>query len=251
MTVGRALPRDIQLLAGPLRRERASRRTGEFLVGEAGRFVAEWKRSRCITAQRVPMPLPRNQGVHPVGSEIQTCFLSFRFQCSGNEAVPSIAEYQVQVQGNLIVGGALLELEDHWRIDSDGYASSDGEEGTEVASGREVHPLFHFQRGGHAQDRFAGSAGFVPGLHTKLCEGDWKGLMQCVSPRIPSMPLDPILAIDFCIAQHDGGLWRRLRNVPEYFGRIEAAQKRLWIPFLEGLDKWGGRRKWLGELIVV
>ena len=75
--------------------------------------------------------------------------------------------------------------------------------------------------------------------------------MQYPGPRIASLPLDPILAIDYCIAQNDGSLWKRLRNVPEYFTVIEGSQERLWKPFLNGLSVRATRRRWLGPLIIV
>lgn len=56
--------------------------------------------------------------------------------------------------------------------------------------------------------------------------------MQSPGPRVPVIPLDPILAIDFCLSQNDGVIWRRLRNFPEYLDLIESAQTRLWLPFL-------------------
>jgi hypothetical protein len=60
----------------------------------------------------------------------------------------------------------------------------------------------------------------------------------------------PILAIDFAISQHDGGVWRRLRAVPEYLGIVEKAQLRLWTPFFDALTSRQGRRRWIGPLII-
>ena len=101
------------------------------------------------------------------------------------------------------------------------------------------------------RDAFAAEPEFVPSMHTHLGEGLWKSLMQYPGPRIASLPLDPILAIDYCIAQNDGSLWKRLRNVPEYFTVIEGSQERLWKPFLNGLSVRATRRRWLGPLIIV
>jgi hypothetical protein len=117
------------------------------------------------------------------------------------------------VEGYLDAGGALFDLQDHWRLDTDMYAPCR----RVVADGngnpsKEPHPLFHFQRGGHAQDAFA-AADFLPANPCSIL-GVWKGLMQSPGPRIPIVPLDPILAIDFCLSQNDGLVWRRLRNFP-------------------------------------
>ena len=119
-----------------------------------------------------------------------------------------------------------------------------------ASEGREPHPRFHFQRGGHAQDAFAAQQGFVPSQGTALAQGDWRALMQYPGPRIPSLPFDPILAIDFCIAQNDGPLWKQLRALPEYRGLVEASQIELWKPFIERLNDPAGRRDWLGPVVA-
>lgn len=245
------LPGQLGRFAAMLRREPDTLRTAEFIDTEAGRFQAEWRSERSVSAQRMPLPLPRDQGLHPVGCKLQDCYLSFRFEES-DERAPRRAEFQVHVEGFLIAGDALIELQDHWRIDSEVLPSLPrrADQGR-LPESREPHPSFHFQRGGYAQDAFAATAGFVPGRQTNLGEGSWRSLMQYSGPRIASLPFDPVLAIDFCIAQNDGPLWKRLRNVPEYFSVIEEAQERLWRPFLEALSTRDARRRWLGTLAVV
>ena len=225
-----------------LRREDGTRQTADFIITEAGRLQAEWVANHRLSAVGMPMPLPRDQGLHPVGCELQACTLSFRFEAS-RHAELVCAEFQMQVEGWLVAGDSMIELQDHWRIDTV-PAEHEGLE-------RESHPRFHFQRGGHAQTSFAGLNGFVPGLQTPMSAGNWRGLMQYQGPRVPSLPFDPILAIDFCVAQNDGPLWTRLRNVPEYFNVVEAAQRRLWRPFLESMATAEGRRRWLGALVTV
>jgi len=221
------LPGQLARFATMLRREADTRRTAEFIETASGRFQADWWATRSVSAQRMPLPLPRDQGLHPVGCEIQGCYLSFRFEQS-DDGVLRRAEFQVQVEGLLIAGDTLIELQDHWRIDSEVLAPPrHPTEQENITEGREPHPSFHFQRGAHAQDAFAAMEGFVPARHVDLGEGSWRGLMQYPAPRIASLPFDPVLAIDFCIAQNDGPLWKRLRNVPEYFAVIEEAQSRL------------------------
>ena len=240
MTAWTEVPGQLGRFAAVLRRQSETRATADHLLSQAGKFEADWKASRTITALGIPLPLPRDQGVHPVGSEMQACYLNVRFKAACDSDDPVQADFQVKLEGLLIAGNGLIELEDHWRIDTDIHAD-DGE-------GREPHPSFHFQRGGRAQDAFAGAQGFIPGAQTDLGAGDWKGLMQYPGPRIASLPFDPILALDFCISQNDGPLWRRLRDTPEYFTVVEEVQERLWRPFCESLSSRAGRRQWLGAL---
>lgn len=240
MTAWTEIPGQLGRFASVLRRQNETRPTADYLLSQSGKFEADWNSNRTITALGIPLPLPRNQGIHPVGSEIQGCYLNVRFRAAEASNEPVQAEFQIKVEGFLIAGDALVELEDHWRIDTDLHAE-----------GREPHPCFHFQRGGHAQDDFATSQGFVPGAHTNLGKGSWRALMQYPGPRIASLPFDPILALDFCIAQNDGPLWRQLRDTPEYFTVVEEVQERLWRPFCDSLSSRDGRRRWLGALAIV
>ena len=75
--------------------------------------------------------------------------------------------------------------------------------------------------------------------------------MQSPGPRVPVLPLDPILAIDFCLSQNDGMVWRRLQNVPEYLMIVEGAQRRLWEPFFAALQDPAFRRTWFGPSLLV
>lgn len=248
MTAWAEVPGQLGRFASVLRRQNETRPTADYLLSQSGKFEADWNASRTLTALGIPLPLPRDQGIHPVGSEIQACYLNARFKAAPVSDEPIEAEFQVKVEGLLLAGDAMIELEDHWRIDTDVHATAGGKGNSE---GREPHPCFHFQRGGHAQDEFAAAHGFIPGAHTNLGDGPWKALMQYPGPRIASLPFDPILALDFCIAQNDGPLWRRLRDIPEYFTVVEEAQERLWRPFCDTLSTRDGRRRWLGGLAVV
>lgn len=75
--------------------------------------------------------------------------------------------------------------------------------------------------------------------------------MQSPSPRIPMLPLDPVLAIDFCLSQNDGLIWRRLRNLPEYLIVIQDAQTHMWVPFFASLQDSSFRRSWLGPSLLI
>jgi hypothetical protein len=247
------LPGRLQRFSSTLRREKETRPTADFLDGQAARFIAQWNSERKVAASLVPLPHPRGQGLHPRGCEIHGCYLSFRYMAGDDEANARLADFQVRVDGLVVAGDSLVELQDHWRIDTEsGDTERRREQGDlEKTEGREPHPSFHFQRGGHAQDAFAALDGFVPSAHTALGKGIWRGLMQYPGPRIPSLPFDPLLALDFCIAQNNGPLWRKLRAVPEYFSTIEESQKRLWRPFFESLSERNARRTWLGSVVIV
>ena len=231
-------------MAGSLGRLVETRATSEWLWSQAGKFSNEWKEEGRLTASEIPLPVPRRKGLVPKESQIEGVFLSFVFESGDSGHFPKQADFQVLVRGSLYGYSAIFELEDHWRVDT--HLESDDEE---CEAPREVHPKYHFQRGGHAQDRFAASEIFVPG-DVKGLDGEWRGLLQTEWPRMPALPMDPILAIDFCIGQTDGLVWRRLRNESEYYGVVEDAQKRVWLPFFHGLSDAEVRRQWLGELAM-
>ena len=154
------LPGQLERFASTLRVEPGTKPTFEYMATQAGRFRASWKSQRTIEARRVPIPLPRSQGLHPVGTELQSCFLNLRFVAPEGDR-PALCEFQVEVEGILEAGNSLVELQDHWRIDCE-FGSSVAETSglRDSGNGREPHPSYHFQRGGHAQDAFAAQDGF-------------------------------------------------------------------------------------------
>ena len=244
-----SLPDEMERMSAALRREPATQATADALDTNMGRFRSQWTKDRQMRGNQLPLPVPRNQGLHPNGCELQASYLDFQLEWKEEEGTPWRAEYQVRVEGYLDAGETLFDLQDHWRLDTDMYAPS---RRTIVDGGnpsKEPHPLFHFQRGGHAQDAFT-AADFLPAAPCNIA-GVWRGLMQSPGPRIPVIPLDPILAIDFCLSQNDGTIWRRLRNFPEYFDLVESAQARLWLPFFAQLQDQKFRRTWFGPSMLV
>lgn len=244
-----SITRELGLLSDFLARERDTRPTSESLKTYHGLFERNWRERRILKIsdrdRGIPVPPPRNQGLHPVGSEVENAFLCFDFRL-GEDAHgwPVRADFQVRITGVLNTDVSIVELEDHWRVDTERYA-------TEGGVPREPHPHFHFQRGGHAQEEFAGDDGFVPGRALPPREDRlWRGLLQAPSPRIPFFPMCPILAIDFTIGQHNGIVWQRLRAFPEYNKLIKNAQKRLWNPFLDCLADPKARRRWFGPILL-
>lgn len=244
------LPDELERLAEALRQEPATSETSSSIFTNLGRFQNDWASRQQLRCDALLLPVPRNQGLHPTGCELHSAFLDFQFEWRDGDLLPWRAEYQVRVEGLLDAGQAIFELQDHWRLDTDMYSPSrrQGDAG-EANPSKEPHPLFHFQRGGHAQNDFA-AAGFLPGVPCAI-QGEWKGLLQSPGPRVPVLPLDPILAIDFCLSQNDGQIWRRLHNLPEYLTIVEDAQKRLWEPFFAALQEQSFRRAWFGPSLLI
>ena len=244
------LPDELERLAEALQREPSTQNTSDAIYTNLGRFKSDWASSLRLHGNGLALPIPRNQGLHPVGCTLHSASLDFQYEWRDGELVPWRAEYQVRVEGLLDAGGALFELQDHWRLDTDMYAPARRvTDGAEQNPSKEPHPLFHFQRGGHALEAFASSE-FLPGAPCTI-QGEWKGLLQSPGPRVPVLPLDPILAIDFCLSQNDGTVWRRLRNAPEYLTIVEVAQRRLWEPFFASLQDPAFRRTWFGPSLLV
>jgi len=244
------LPRELDAFANQLRNEESTEKTSQFIYTYRQKFDSDWKTGRILRSESdgAPIPPPRNQGLHPKGCSVLEAYIQFEFHLGDiaedmENVFPQRADFQVRVLGTLDLSDSIVELEDHWRVDTHLYAGA-GEP-------REPHPHFHFQRGGYAQDRFAALDGFVPGKGLPRREAEsWRGLLQSPGPRIPLPPMCPILAIDFAIGQHDGLVWRRLRALPEYHRIVQNAQLRLWTPFFDALVSAQIRRRWIGPLLI-
>lgn len=256
------LPAELNFLADELNKERETELTAQALKDLHKVFRHDWQTSSHIETPSggVPIPPPRDQALHPVGCEISEAFVYFQFHL-GDEKLqfPSRADFQVRVLGYLNLPNSLVELEDHWRVDTDIFARPKAKESEKLKGPdenkpkppKEPHPLFHFQRGGHAQNNFAQKLGFVPGQDLPGRPAEvWRGLLQSPGPRVPIPPMCPVLAIDFAIGQHDGRVWRRLRNKPEYLNIIRKAQARLWEPFFQALSDAKSRRELIGPLVI-
>lgn len=248
----KSLPDELQRMGQLLQAFDSTKLTSEGLLEHYGRFETTWTANRRIEARDVALPLPRDKKLQPRDCDVESAYLSFAFENREDDLFPGVAEYQIRVKGWLATGDTLIELEDHWRVDTDIYAlDPSGDPGKRRATeAKEPHPYYHFQRGGRAQDEFAGMPNFYPGPISDLDQRDWRGLLQCPGPRIPSLPMDPILAVDFCIGQHDGLVWWQLRDTPEYLKIVREAQERLWSPFLEAMADRAQRRKWLGPMAL-
>jgi hypothetical protein len=103
-----------------------------------------------------------------------------------------------------------------WHFDR--HIKCDGDEESE-----EAHPLYHFQHGGHAMEEISDSLGRV---------------LLLPAPRLPSPPMDAILAIDFLLSNFAGKQWKKLRNDPQYLHLLQDAQNRYWKPYHQQLASW-------------
>lgn len=220
--------------------------TGQGLLVAQTWFLHTWSREKSIRSfDPIPIPPPRDKALHPHGCALSGADIQFQFILGDNidtEMLPALSQCQVRVTGDVAYEQCLVKLEDHWRVDTHDFSGTP----------REPHPLIHFQRGGHAQDAWAGSINYVPGPTLPQQGGGamWQGLLQSPGPRVPFPPLCPMLAIDYVIGQHDGHIWLRLRNTPEYRDLISTAQGRLWIPFFDALSTDLVRRRWLGPVLI-
>jgi hypothetical protein len=94
-----------------------------------------------------------------------------------------------------------------------------------------AHPCYHFSFGGHALKHHLTASGL----------SHFEGFLLLDSPRLPHPPFDGILAIDFALSNFAGTEWRILREIPEYQRIVQAAQQRLWQPYVRALyEHWWG-----------
>ena len=239
---------ELEQLATRLERKKNLNKTGEALTiaAKSARAVSHITHKdqtdgalyRRMKLDHIPVPLPANKALHPHGCELTSASVSILFECwddlpsnpvFGSEALDRIrrADMQVRVQGRVSYGDREVIVEDHWRIDTHHFSDPSVD----------PHPWIHYQRGGHAQDTFVKSDGFLPGscLKDSVFENDiaLSGLMQTPAPRIATPPLDPLCAIDFVVAQHSGAVWSSLWEDPDYAAHVRRAQERLWDPWFE------------------
>lgn len=240
-----SLPEDLAALATQLARFESTERTAHSLRTLQRAFENDWRTNRRIKcATSIPIPVPRDKALFPVGCDLLDAEIRFDFRLGEGFAVgelPGRCEFQVCVNGHVEYEGCIVDLQDHWRVDTHDFGGEP----------REPHAYIHFQRGGHAQDAWSGARSFVPGPELPRREDDyWRSLLQSPGPRVPFLPVCPVLALDYVIGQHDGDVWTNLRRETEYRHLIANAQARIWGPFFESLADPARRRKWLGSMLV-
>lgn len=243
----REIAEDLLKLEPALRREGDTVGTADAIATFGGSIRSAWRRNVHLRGE-VPLPLPRHQGIHPKQARLQSATMSFSFLApaiAGQPVETLRAEIQVCIKGTLELPEGEVSLEDHWRMDTHAF---DDEEAEGRKPPREAHPLFHFQRGGHAQDTFTATPGFVPSVDLPAPNANrWCGLMQHPGPRVAVMPMCPTTAMDYVISQHNGLLWRKLRNIPEYGGTVERCHDRMWKLYADGLADPIRRKGLLGH----
>lgn len=241
-------PQELGIFAEALSRKSETEPTANGLWTLHGAFSSSWRRSRSLrSGGGIQIPVPRNKALHPKAAKMLEAEIDFVFELGDSIdsiPIPARSEFQVCIRGHVDYDGLIVELEDHWRVDTDARAV-----GTQPW---EPHPKVHFQRGGHAQDRFTSNPGFLPSESLPPSNGNpWSSLFQSPGPRVPFPPFCPILAIDYVIGQHDGAVHRVLRSTPEYREVVIRAQRRLWTPFFEKLSSNANvRRIWLGDMLI-
>lgn len=246
-----SLPHQLRGFADELANQTETVGTASALRSFSAKFLSGWRDNGRIEAIDIPIPVPRNQQLHPVGSWPVQAFLSFTFELGDcDPGFPDRAEFQVRVESLYAIPNRAVHLEDHWRIDTDTFSNPRSARPPGWKPSKEPHPYYHYQRGGHAQTNFASQPFFVPGPSLPPTQ-DWKGLAQAPGPRVAVPPMCPLLAIDYAIAEHDGLIWRRLRGRAAYAAYIRQAQERLWVPFFEALRDQAQRRFWFGPLILI
>ncbi|WP_125880871.1 hypothetical protein [Pseudomonas sp. o96-267] len=242
------LPDDLDQFASELRSHTATEVTADGLSMIMAHLKATWLTQKTMASgeRGISIPPPRQKGIHPHNSVVERAELKFIFSLGADyeaQYMPRQADFQVCIGGSLVLDHCAIELEDHWRVDSHIFPPD--------PPPREPHPYIHFQRGGHAQDSFSRQPYFVPGQDLPEMKRDvWRGLMQFPGPRIPFPPHCPILAIDFAIGQHDGDIWKTLREQHGYRSVIKNAQSRIWAPFFDGLQNQAVRQRWMGPVFV-
>ncbi len=243
-----AFPDELAEFADALNKLESTASTADSLRVVAAFAQYSWREElRVLSGDAgVRIPPPRNKALHPRLCKAEEAIIHFNFALGDSfekDAFPKQADFQVTVKGSLEGKHGFVELEDHWRIDS--HLAGDPKDANET------HPYFHFQRGGHALDAFSESHLYVPNDEMPEPEkGVWRASMLSPGPRIPMAPYCPILAIDFTIGQHDGGIWHNLRADADYLNIIRRAQDRLWMPFFAALARAEFRALWMGPVFA-
>jgi hypothetical protein len=91
-----------------------------------------------------------------------------------------------------------------------------------------VHPKHHFQFGGNRVDGVADQV---------------RGIWMPDTPRVMTLPLDGVLAIDFVLAHYAGKAWMRLHEDSEYLDLRHMAARRYWCPVAESIVDFFGAAK--------
>ncbi|GGA94744.1 hypothetical protein [Mucilaginibacter rubeus] len=90
----------------------------------------------------------------------------------------------------------------------------------------EVHPIYHFQLGGHRLK--------------KVSNNNFGHSLFIDSPRFMHYPMDIVLGIDFITSNFSPKTWKKLRSDQTYIGVLQRSQKRTVLPFITSLSQHFG-----------
>ena len=96
-----SLPEELERLAEALQREPSTESTSNSIYTNLGRFKSDWASNLRLRGSGLALPVPRNQGLHPVGCALQSASLDFEYEWRDGDVMPWRAEYQVRVEGFL------------------------------------------------------------------------------------------------------------------------------------------------------
>lgn len=88
---------------------------------------------------------------------------------------------------------------------------------------KEVHPIYHFQMGGHKLDSFKSNG------------KNFGNQLILDNPRFMHYPMDFITGLDFAISNFDSELWAKLKKDPFYNKVLKKSQERTIKPFIASL----------------
>lgn len=116
------LSHDLREFAEQLYKEENTQQTANGLFAVFGHLDQMWRSRREMSVtQGIPLPCPRKKGLHPQNSDVVDAEIRFAFELGDEwevEHLPKRADFQVKVLGKLALNNCVVELEDHWRVDS-------------------------------------------------------------------------------------------------------------------------------------
>lgn len=133
----------------------------------------------------------------------------------------------ILISGEAFIGEDVKTLKCAWHLDKHEEdeepvktekQAKEGDKPHKPRKGRSfaIHPLYHFQHGGHRVWELA----------------DYGEQLLLEPPRIAHPPLDGVLAIDFVLSNYLGDEWKLLREQDEVYVRlVREAQGRCWRPY--------------------
>jgi len=113
----------------------------------------------------------------------------------------------------LDIDGQSHLLRSAWHIDTHPYPETDS---------RSVHPRFHYQVGGDKLDEV---------------DHEIRGVFLAEAPRVPCVPLDGLLAIDFVLSHYCGEAWMLMRDIEPRYGVVRRRPMQCyWRPYFQELS---------------